>query len=249
MTMPPETTDSPYQSVYHEFYRTIRAGAAGLSDGGGPFGFDITAAIAFDDMVRAYQPDALVETGCYFGDTTSYLSRAYPGLPVWSCDIDPACAALTRQRTAAHANVSVLADDSPAVVQRAAARFERPLFYLDAHGKAAWPLAQELAAIREGIVCIDDFDIGNPRFAFDHYDGVRCDAAYVLEAAQRVQDVYRIDPEADYPFPCLQTGRRAGKGMVPFGAAAEELCATQPRLAHQASRQTKGLTTGGFHVR
>lgn len=240
--------ESAYSSVYRHFYRTIRAGAVGLSDGGGPFGFDITAAIAFDDLVHFYRPDVLIETGCYFGDTTSYLSRTYPLLPVWSCDIDSACAALTRQRTATSRNVRVFAEDSPSLVRRAGERYARPLLYLDAHGHGAWPLREELQNICEGIACIDDFDIGNPRFAFDHYDSSRCDANYVFDALTGIQSIYRIDPEADSPFPCLQTGRRAGKAVAPLGSTAEDICRRMPRLAHHAARKTTGLITGDSHA-
>lgn len=241
--------DAHYDSVFRHFYQTIRAGAVGLSDGGGPFGFDITAAVAFDDLVRAYHPDVLVETGCFFGDTTSYLGRTYPDLPVWSCDIDASSAAVSRHRTQDQQNVSVFTEDSPTVVERAVARFSRPLFYLDAHGHATWPLARELQAVQQGIACIDDFDIGNPRFAYDHYDGIRCDAEYVFSAAERVGAVYRMDPEADYPFPCLQTGRRGGKGVAPFGPEAEEVCRSMPRLAHHSARQTNELIAGDQHAR
>ncbi|MFE9687139.1 hypothetical protein [Streptomyces sp. NPDC006285] len=238
----------PYNIVYHHFYRTVRAGAAGLSDGGGPFGFDITAAVAFHDLVRAYQPDVLVETGCYFGDTTSYLGRVYPSLPVWSCDIDDGCAAVTRRRTATEKNVVVFAEESPSVVLRAAQHYERPLFYLDAHGQSIWPLAHELQNVTTGIACIDDFDIGNPRFAFDHYDGVRCDSTYAFDATANIQDIYRMDPEADGPFPCMQTGRRSGKAVVPFGPAAHDLCRRMPRLAHHAARQTTRRIPGDLNA-
>ena len=52
------------------FYRTGRAGAQRLSDGGGPFGFDIAVALMVDDLVRRYNCGALVESGCLAGYTT-----------------------------------------------------------------------------------------------------------------------------------------------------------------------------------
>lgn len=249
--MTPSTApgETGYDDVFRHFYQTVRAGAVGLSGGGGPFGFDITAAVAFHDLVSAYQPDIIVETGCFFGDTTSYLARAYPDVPVWSCDIDAGCVAVTSHRTKAHANVRVVAEDSPTLVRRAVEQFVRPLLYLDAHGHAEWPLARELGAVHDGLACIDDFDIGNTRFAFDHYDGIRCDADYVLRASSRVQHVYAMNPDAEYPFPCLQTGRRAGKGVAPIGDAAEEVCRAQPRLAHHAERSNAEAISGDHHAR
>jgi hypothetical protein len=52
------------------FYRTGRAGAQRLSDGGGPFGFDIAVALMVDELIREYDCDAVAETGCFAGDTT-----------------------------------------------------------------------------------------------------------------------------------------------------------------------------------
>lgn len=56
------------------FYRTERLGAVRLPDGGGPFGFDITVALIVDDLIAAYAWGAIVETGCFLGDITSYLT-------------------------------------------------------------------------------------------------------------------------------------------------------------------------------
>ncbi len=67
------------------FYRTWRAGACRLSDGGGPFGFDIAVALLADELVAGYRCEAIAETGCFLGDTTAYLARRYPHLPVYAC--------------------------------------------------------------------------------------------------------------------------------------------------------------------
>ncbi|MCF3129317.1 hypothetical protein [Streptomyces olivochromogenes] len=51
-----------HERVYEHFCRTHRMGGRQLdgsfplSDGGGPFGFDIEAAVAFDCLVEAYAP-------------------------------------------------------------------------------------------------------------------------------------------------------------------------------------------------
>ena len=64
-------------NVYRHFYRIMRPGASELSDGGGPFGFDITTALEFDFLIERYGCDAVIEAGCNVGDTTEYLARAY----------------------------------------------------------------------------------------------------------------------------------------------------------------------------
>ena len=55
------------------FYRTGRAGARRLADGGGLFGADIVVALLVDELIRRYRCDAVAETGCFAGDTTLYL--------------------------------------------------------------------------------------------------------------------------------------------------------------------------------
>ncbi|GAA3518190.1 hypothetical protein GCM10023075_80600 [Streptosporangium album] len=199
------------------FYRVPRMGVERLADDGGPFGFDITTALAVDDLITLYGCDAVVETGCHLGDTTHYLARRYPSLPVYSCDLDPAYAAFTRHRVAGHRNARVEHVDSPALVAAAAGIHERPLFFLDAHWGPDWPLARELAAVAAGVVVIHDFDIGHPRFAFDVYGDLVCGPA-MLAAMSRPPEVYFTpDPAADWPLPCLQTRRRAGVGILTVG--------------------------------
>ncbi|MFD8531545.1 hypothetical protein ACFV0L_29405 [Streptosporangium canum] len=195
------------------FYRTARAGVERLSDDGGPFGFDITVALLVDHLLVAYGCDAVVETGCYLGDTTDYLARRYPGLPVYSCDIDLMHASFTRHRVAGHRNARVEHVDSPALVAAAAGIHERPLFFLDAHWGPDWPLARELASIAAGVVVIHDFDIGHPRFAYDAYDGLVCGPGMLAEMPDPPAMYFTPDPEADWPLPCLQTRRRAGVGV------------------------------------
>ncbi|GAA2770090.1 hypothetical protein GCM10020219_043030 [Nonomuraea dietziae] len=212
-------SDAEVETTLQIFYTTERAGAAGLSDGGGPFGFDVTVALLVNDLLAAYRCDAIVETGCYLGDTTTYLARRYPALPVHTCDVVAEHVAFTRQRMALAGvgNVQVEYLDSPALVRRVDAAYRRPLYFLDAHWEQRWPLAQELAAIRHGVVLIDDFDIGHPRFAFDTYDGLAC-GPHLLARLQRVPSHYFTpSPDADWPLPCLQVGRRAGVGILPIG--------------------------------
>jgi hypothetical protein len=199
------------------FYRTTRAGAARLSDDGGPFGFDITVALLVDDLITAYGCDAVAETGCFLGDTTDYLARRYPDLPVYSCDINPDWARFTQHRVAAHSNARVLHTDSPKLVAGVTAIQERPLWFLDAHWDEDWPLAQELMTIRQGVAVIHDFDIGHPRFGYDVYGGQVCGPAMLAALPNPPQVYFTPDPEADWPLPCLQTRRRSGIGVLAVG--------------------------------
>jgi len=219
--------------VFCAFYSTPRAGQVRLAGGGGPLGFDITAALQIDHLIRRYDCDALVETGCHLGDTSEYLGRAYPDLPVWTCDIDATSAAFTRRRVAPLPNVAVHTATSPDLVDQAARTFARPFLYLDAHWLQHWPLLDELRRVRTGVVCIDDFDIGLPRFAFDHYDGVTCGPALVAQARPDLRHYFAGNPHTDYPYPCLQVGRRAGRGYLAIGLSPAPLQTSQMFTQHR----------------
>lgn len=106
-----------YENVYNQYYRVERCGAISLSDGGGPFGFDILIALLFDDLVAAYNPDCIVECGSSVGDTTVYLANAYTQIAVTACDTDPFCTRVAAHRTRAYANVSVTTEKSVSLHQ------------------------------------------------------------------------------------------------------------------------------------
>jgi len=198
------------------FYRTGRAGAQRLSDGGGPFGFDIAVALMVDELIRKYGCDAIAETGCFAGDTTFYLARRYPSLPVYSCDIDQGYAAFTARRLADCPNAEVTREDSPGMLARVASRHARPLAFLDAHWGEHWPLIAELGVVMAaaGIAVIHDFDIGHDRFSYDTYDGIPCGPLLLSRLAVPPAWYYTLDPSVVLPVPCLQTGRRAGVAVV-----------------------------------
>lgn len=189
-------------------------------------------ALTVDDLLTEYSCDAIVETGCFLGDTTSYLARRYPNLPVYSCDNDARHASFTQRRLRAASNVTVTCVDSVALVTAVVARHERPLFFLDAHRGAQWPLGRELAVITTGIVVIHDFDIGHPRFAFDTYQGMVCGPAMLAAMPTPPARYFTADPQADYPLPCLQTGRRAGVGFVAIGLNPDLLDAHPHLIGH-----------------
>lgn len=207
--------DSPAsEPLLVTFYTTERCGAVRLSDGGGPFGFDITVAVQVDALVETYACDGIIETGTFLGDTTAYLARRYPSLPVRSIEIDEASAAFASRRLRDLPNCQVVCGDSADLLAKLVDGLERPLVYLDAHWEDAWPLREELRSVQRGIVGIDDFDIGHPRFGFDVYDGSACGVDLVAEALPEVDELYLGNPFADYGVPCLQVGRRTGTAYL-----------------------------------
>jgi hypothetical protein len=205
------------------FYRTWRAGAGRLSDGGGPFGFDVAVALLADDLIARYRCDAIAETGCFLGDTTAYLARRYPHLPVYTCDTDPACCAFTARRLAGCPNATVRCEDSPAMLARVCAGHERTFAFLDAHWGKRWPLLAELDILAGAVAVIHDFDIGHERFSFDTYQGVACGPGLLRELARPPGRYHVFDTAAVLPLPCLQTGRRAGVAALTAGPGTQPL--------------------------
>ncbi len=153
------------ENACRHFYRTLRLGAAELSDGGGPFFFDITTALEFDFLIKRYQCDAIIETGCNAGDTTDYLARASPHLAIITCDVVDKYVELVKRRAGHMPHSHVEKIDSPDLIEKLRTQFRCPLYYLDAHWYEAWLLERELGLIEHGVVCVDDFNIGNPRSA------------------------------------------------------------------------------------
>ncbi|KOG63994.1 hypothetical protein ADK76_10815 [Streptomyces griseoflavus] len=202
------------------FYRTPRVGGLDrLAGGGGPLGFDITTACRLHALIEVYGCDGIVESGCHRGDTSQYLARAYPLLPLRTCDLDAQRAAFTRARLANHTNACVRHGDSATLLPTLLSGLARPVVLLDAHWGPAWPLCGELAVLQQhrAVVVIDDFDIGHPRFGYDTYGGVACDAHLVADALPHLKRMFVGNVEAEYPLPCLQTGRRSGTGVLPLG--------------------------------
>ncbi|HVZ27314.1 MAG TPA: hypothetical protein VG798_01535, partial [Rhizomicrobium sp.] len=118
--------------------------------------------------------------------------------------------------------------------KQTAGKFTRSIYFLDAHGAAAWPILDELSLIRSGVVVVHDFDIGHSRFAFDSYDGVNLDGRLLAKVLAAGQIFYQSNPTAQTPFPCLQTGRRTGVAVVPYGVPASEACAAVAREPRHA---------------
>jgi len=209
------------QAVQHlltAFYSTPRAGGLDrLAGGGGPFCFDVTTALQIHVLISHYRCDGVVESGGHLGDTTEYLARAYPHLPVRTCELDAGRAAFARRRLAEFSNVEVGYGDSAILLPRMLSGLQRPLVFLDAHWGPGWPLADELTTLRAAVAVIDDFDIGHPRFGYDTYNGRACDPQLVADVLPDLERMFVGHVEADYPLPCLQTGRRSGTGIIVLG--------------------------------
>jgi hypothetical protein len=211
-----DTQKMQYEHVYEKFYRTPRMGALELTCGGGPFGFDISVAVRVDYLISKYNCDAIIETGCHFGDTTDYLSSLYSNIPIWTCDVSAKYVRFVKHRLKARKNLNVILQSSPVFLNDISQLYSFPFYYLDAHWYEYWPLFDEISNIKTGVVCIDDFDVGNSRFGFDSYNGIKCGIELIPEHIRN--RCYKDNPMADIGFPCLQIGRRSGKCYYVMGS-------------------------------
>jgi hypothetical protein len=160
---------------------------------------------------------------CFLGDTTDYLARRYPDLPIYTCDTEPGFAAFTTRRLAGGTNVAVSCEDSPVMLGRVCARHDRVFAFLDAHWAKRWPLIPELNALTGAVAMIHDFDIGHERFSYDTYGGLVCGPALLATMSDPPVRYFTLDPAAPLPVPCLHTGRRAGVAVLAIGLSSGPL--------------------------
>lgn len=202
--------------LFECFYTTPRASADLLSDGGGPFGFDIHAALAIDSVIKDYGIKSIIETGTSRGDTAEYLARLYPELEITSIEIDKDLAHFAKLRLRKYHNIKVFQGNSAEILEKLPKNNNPTLYYLDAHGLSDWPLLKEIQSIHgESVIVIDDFDIGTPPFHYDTYNGVRCDINLIKKILEDKQALYSIDIGYKFKYPCLQMQRRGGKVFIP----------------------------------
>jgi len=171
-------------------------------------------AALFASLLAAVRPDALLETGTYFGATTAALAAT--GLPVRSVELAARRFGFARARFALCRNVRLARGDSRGALAAwlgpgGPLRGRRVLAYLDAHWRPDLPLAAEVDALFDGapeaVALIDDFAVpDDPGYAFDRYDGVALDAHYLAAV------VARRDLSLFYPSlpSAAETGARRG---------------------------------------
>lgn len=171
-----------------------------------------------EHLLRGFEPDALVETGTFYGFTTSYF--AGHGLPVFSAENNPGYFNLSRVSLRRFDNLEVILGDSADALNELAGRraFKRPFLYLDAHWNERLPLGEELECIArtwgEALVVIDDFHVpGQPGYGYDAYGGV------ALELEQfELEGALAAFPAA---HPEEETGGRRGTGYLARGEGAQ----------------------------
>jgi hypothetical protein len=130
----------------------------------------------FEQIISSIALDRILETGCFIGNSTSFMSQA-SGLPVLSSEINPHFFRVARRRLAGLSGVVVEQTDSRqflrSIVERGLCG-ERTFFYLDAHWREDLPLREEVELIgthwSQFVIMIDDFEVpDDPGYGFDRY--------------------------------------------------------------------------------
>ena len=201
------------QELFNNFYTTERHGY-GLSDDGGPFGFDIHMALEVCYLIKMYGCDCIVETGTNTGDTTEFLAKCFPKIDIVTCEVDGQLYEIAKKRLGRYSNVTVERMSSNELVANKI-NAEFPFYFLDAHWGDYWPLADELSHIHKGVVCVDDFDIHHSEYGYDEYNGVKNDIDLLRKYVKA--NCYVNNPDARYPYPLLQRRRLGGRAYYVLG--------------------------------
>ncbi|MBL8574014.1 MAG: class I SAM-dependent methyltransferase [Hyphomicrobiaceae bacterium] len=130
------------------------------------------------DIIKAYAPDAVVETGTYKAHSTLFFADR--AKRVFTLELNPDFHAAAVAKLAGRSNVSCLLGSSDEILAGDALGLggdDRIVFYLDAHWNEHLPLRRELELIRERyrntIIVIDDFRVdGDDGYGFDDYGPV-----------------------------------------------------------------------------
>jgi hypothetical protein len=116
-----------------------------------------------DELVVSAGITSFVETGTHHGHTTQHMAIRHPTLPIFTCEINERCLAISRAALGRYGNVRLSAESSEKFIDRLVSEGVLgglPLFFLDAHWYDYWPLPDEVASISKlprFIMLVDDF--------------------------------------------------------------------------------------------
>ena len=192
------------------------------------------------DLLEAFPFTSFVETGTSRGYSTELVAMSHPKLPVFTAEVLEETYYTAKFALGNYPNITQLLGSSDEVVAKLIAEGKTgalPLFYLDAHWEAYWPLLAEMrhiagARLRTCMV-IDDFEVpGQPQFEYDSYPpadgspGGNCNLDYIRPALDDVNLYHAAFPRytrADAFRPGSKPDRDRLRGhIVLFQNMAEE---------------------------
>jgi hypothetical protein len=201
-----------FNNDYLKKFYTIERHSNNMTDGGGPFGFDIQKSIEFNLLIIENNIDIIVETGTHCGDTTEFLAKIYPDKKIITCETNITFFNVSKLRLKEFKNVEVFNVSSDYLINNLNYN-KNIIFYLDAHWEKYWPIENELKNIKKGIIAIDDFFIDCANYGFDHYDGKILSKQILIDNGI-VDNIYSNNPFSSPLFPIMQNKRIAGRAYT-----------------------------------
>jgi len=132
-------------------------------------------------LVDSFKPTIAIETGTYYGTSTTFLSRLVSGV-TYSIEANPKYFEYSKNRLANEkSRIQLVSGDSslelPRILKAIPTSSNRILSYLDAHWYENVPTQQELESLINWgggwIAIIDDFEIASdPGYKYDKYEKV-----------------------------------------------------------------------------
>jgi hypothetical protein len=134
----------------------------------------------FLDLKAAFDPEVIVETGTFIGDTTGYLATTTQ-TRIFTCEANRTFLSLAKSRLTGLPGIHFTLGDSRQFLRTlfaaelSAAGISQPVFfYLDAHWHEDLPLNDEIRIIgenlKEFVIMVDDFQVpGDPGYGWDNY--------------------------------------------------------------------------------
>jgi hypothetical protein len=175
--------------------------------------------ILFEDLMRRFACDIIVETGTYKAESTLYFSKF--AKKVISIENSSRYYTYSTLRTARTENIEILYGQSqkilPELLRRTDLLGQRLFFYLDAHWRGPIPLRYEIKAIDEqttdNLFMIDDFEVpGDGGYWFADYGGDEQLNLRVLKGVGLDRELFVFFPTllSDHETVCGSVGRRIG---------------------------------------
>lgn len=141
------------------------------------------------DIMEKLKPDRFVETGSHMGWTLMWMAKRYPGLPIYSAEIDDAYFQASLHNCKPYPYIQLFKMNSPDFLRSILAdnplhNWGLTLFWLDAHWWPPVPLREECKVVSKlgRYVClIDDFACKDPDFGGDVFEGRENNLSYVAD--------------------------------------------------------------------
>lgn len=199
----PETIDFGAMRIFQDLYNeeipntwlwnladsALKAGISAFNDSP-----EIGTFICF--LKEKYQIDGVVETGTFFGFTTSFFARHFN--EVHTIEIIDQKYENAKDLFQGYNHVHCHQGNSPEVLNKIlpSMKDKRLLFYLDAHWESYWPLLDELHEITQThkdncIIVVDDFKVpGRYEIRHDAYGEDECSHEYIKNSLKKLFSDY-----------------------------------------------------------